>query len=128
MLENIQRYQQVGSNVHISVTVTVSIYNVLYLDQIHNFFNSLGINCSFNLLHNPESMNIRALPEAAKLGVKDHLLAKFDNPLKQSIVDFMELPLDNKDFFHVTKQIDQQRNQSFANTFPEMYKLIKQYE
>lgn len=126
--ENIKRYHQIGLNIHISVTVTVSIYNVLYLDQIHNLFGSLGINCSFNLLHNPESMNIRALPDSAKLAVKAHLLEKFDNPLKRSIIDFMKLPLDNRDFFQVTKQIDQIRNQSFQDIFPEMYELIKEYE
>jgi len=135
VLENIFRYQQLGadsSTIKISVTVTVSIYNVLDLEKILKFFNDVKIDCSFNLLHNPEHLNIRALPDSAKFAVKNHLLKKFNHPLKRPIMEFIELPLESPDviheFFRVTNSVDQQRNQSFKDTFPEMYKLIKKYE
>lgn len=135
VIDNILKYKQLSKtyqNIKLSATVTVSIYNVLYLDRILKYFNDLQITCSFNLLHNPEHLNIRALPEPAKFQVKNHLLKKFNHPLKRPIMEFIELPLDNagliKEFFSVTNNVDRERNEIFADTFPEMYELIKQYE
>ena len=135
VIDIISKYQKLSLNndtIKISVTVTVSIYNVLYLEKILKFFNDLKINCSFNLLHNPEHLNVRALPDPVKFAVVNHLLKKFNHPLKRSIMEFIEIPLDTtnliKEFFKVTYQVDQQRNQNFPTTFPEMYELIRKYE
>lgn len=132
VLENILKYKNISSNIKVSVTVTVSIYNILDLGKILKFFNEYKINCSFNLLHNPEYMNIRALPDNSKLEVAEQVNEKFKHPLAASIIDFMKMPLDKKnlinEFMSITYNIDKQRNQRFAITFPEMYKLLKQYE
>lgn len=135
VLTNILKYKELSiscSTIVVSVTVTVSIYNVLDLNTILNYFNNLKINCSFNLLHDPAYFNIRALPEPVKFQVKNYLLKKFNHPLKRPIMEFIELPLEDpnviKEFFKTTSVVDTQRNQSFASTFPEMYQLIKNHE
>lgn len=135
VLNNILKYQKLSNNIpsiKTSVTVTVSIFNVLDLDKILKFFNDLQINCSFNLLHNPEYYNLRILPTTAKLAVKNHLLKKFNHPLKRPIMEFVDLEIDTENsienFFAITNKIDNLRNQSFKNTFPEMFNLIKMYE
>lgn len=135
VFDNILKYKNLSAtykNIQISITVTVSIYNVLYLEEIRKFFNDYKINCSFNLLHNPEYLNIRALPDNAKEEVKNHLSTKFNHYLKHPMIDFINMPLDDKnlikEFFKVTNEYDKQRGQRFCNTFPEMYTLINDYE
>lgn len=135
VVDNILKYKKLSEDhpqIQIAITVTVSIYNILDLEKILKFFTNMSLTCSFNLLHNPEYMNIRALPEDVKFTVKNHLLKKFNHPLKRPIMEFIELPLDTpdlvKEFITQTFQIDQQRNQSFEATFPEMYNLIRKYE
>lgn len=135
VLENVLKYKDLSQtcpNIEISITVTLSIYNILDLKEIQDFFEDYQINCSFNLLHNPEYMNIRCLPESVKLSVKEHLVRNFNNNLQKSIIDFLELPLSNtnliQDFFKHTYQIDILRKQKFKDIFPTLYEIIKQYE
>lgn len=135
VLENILKYKKLSQtypNIEISITVTISIYNILDLKEIESFFNNYEVNCIFNILHNPEHMNIRCLPDSVKSLVKQHLVNNFDNNLQKSIIDFLELPIDNKnlfkDFFKHTNQIDIVRNQKFKDIFPTLYEMIKHYE
>lgn len=135
VLNNILKYKKLSNDVQsiqISVTVTVSIFNIMYLDKIFNFFNNLGIHCSFNILHNPEYYNLRILPADSKLAVKNHLIEKFNHPLKKPIMDFIDLEIDTensiKEFLKVTSDIDNLRDQSFADTFPEMFNLIEMHD
>jgi len=132
VLDTIHRYKKLSvehDNIQIMVTVTVSIYNILELPKIFNFFKSRNINCSFNMLHNPEFMNIRALPSDCKIYVKNFLNKNLQHNLKTAIIEFLELEMENKEliknFIEETDKVDKNRDQKFQETFPEMYELIK---
>ena len=78
-----------------------------------------------------KKMPIVELPDQIKQQVRSKLLA--NNPSWQitSILDFMDMPLSNQPqlwtkFLESTKKLDLLRQQDLAETFPELWQLIKQ--
>lgn len=129
VLDNIKKYKSIP-NINLSITITVSIYNIWYINQIVEYFNKLNINSSINILHNPEHFCIKNLPDDIKNTISTHLAATKQHHLIENIINFMNEPGTNlvAQFFDFTNTYDQLRNQQFQNTFPEMYNLIKTYE
>lgn len=127
VLENILKYKALSvahSNIKVGITITVSIYNILYINDIINYFQDLGISAGINVLHTPEFLNIKNLPKEVKSEISNYKL------LPLSVISYMNL--DNydliKDFFDYTNRYDQTRNQQFQKTFPKIYNLLKSYE
>jgi hypothetical protein len=119
--------------------VTVGILNVLYLKEFVERMKPLGIPILFNMVHYPHHYSIVNLPTTVKDVIKEKLLAiDFGNlldpysPTIDNITNFMygsecdsELL---KTFFHKTKIHDEFRKDSFSETFPELYELLKDYD
>ena len=129
--KNLDRYQELvrqHSNINMCVCVTVCAYNILYLGEIEQYFKTRGIGYFFNMVHHPQHINVRVLPDQVKAQVRTHLAGAGHQVA--SILDFMDMPLDNQSelwakFWSTTKKLDLLREQDLAETFPEFYDVIK---
>lgn len=129
--KNLDRYQELvrnHSNISMCVCVTVCAYNIWYIQDIEQYFKQRGIGYFFNMVHHPEHINVRVLPDAVKAQVREHLAGASHQVA--SILDFMDMPLGNQSelwakFWSTTKKLDLLREQDLALTFPEFYDLIK---
>jgi len=79
------------------------------------------------MVHHPEHINVRVLPDAVKAQVREKL--KSAGSQIASVLDFMDMPLNNQTelwakFWETTKKLDLLRQQDLALTFPEFYQLI----
>jgi hypothetical protein len=106
----------------------VCAYNILYLGEIEQYFKTRGIGYFFNMVHHPQHINVRVLPDAVKQHVRTHLEGVGHQVA--SILDFMDMPLDNQSelwtkFWSTTKKLDLLRKQDLAQTFPELHDVIK---
>ena len=109
--ENIKKFQELEHNfpnICLSVSHTVSIYNVLDLDKFKQWCEDEELPQPYiGLVTRPEYLNIKCAPEDFKNSLAN---IDFDNFLKHATI------LDNK------------RGQSFKDTFPELWILIKERE
>lgn len=126
---NLDRYQdlvRMNPNISMNVCVTVCAYNIWYLDEIQRYFANRKIGCFFNMVHHPQHINVRVLPDSVKAQVRAKL--KSAGSQIDSVLDFMDMPLDNQTelwakFWSTTKKLDLLRQQDLASTFPEFYQL-----
>lgn len=135
---NIELYKDLQTrlpNVSVAVCVTVCALNVLYIGQLFEYFCQKGMTVFTNLVHIPEYLNIRCLPNDVKSQIVQHL--QQERPIPQyarlfltQIANFMQMPHADShrhwmDFCRKTDQIDHLRSQEFQTTFPEMWQLAK---
>ena len=141
-LDNMQKYKELAIKHNVNMTlrlyVTVGILNVLYLKEFVERMKPLGIPILFNMVHYPHYYSIVNLPTKVKDVIKEKLLSiDFENlldtnsPTIDNITNFMYGsecdPELLKTFFHKTKIHDEFRKDSFSETFPELYELLKVY-
>jgi sulfatase maturation enzyme AslB (radical SAM superfamily) len=131
--QNLSRYQELvqnNANIRMHVCITVCNLNVLYVTELYQYFRDRGLPAFFNMVHYPQHLNVRSLPDQIKQQVRSKLLSKPANWQISSILDFMDMPLDNQPqlwtkFLESTKKLDLLRQQDLASTFPELWQLIK---
>jgi len=142
-LANIRMYQELSRkysvNMKIRLYVTVGILNVWYIKEFIEYVEHLNIPVTFNMVHYPHHYSITNLPEEVKDIVKKKLLSiNFKNvldphsPTATNIINFMYgTKTDSnqlKTFFLKTRIHDEYRKESFNNTFPELFGILKKYE
>jgi hypothetical protein len=131
---NLARYQNLvrnHSNIRMHVCITVCVLNVLQVAELQEYFVSKEIRVFFNMVHHPQYLNVRAMPDAVKQQVRAKLEAGVPNWQITSILDFMYMPLDNQPalwakFLESTKKLHLLRQQDLASTFPELAEMINQ--
>ena len=129
-MSNLDAYQNMAArlgNIDMNVSCTVSALNVYYTDEIWQFFHSRGIHVGFNILHRPDHLNMRILPDAAKQQIADRL-SSTGTPA-QNLIPMLMSPMDNPtkammDFWVITQGYDDLRGESYQDTFPEFYKIL----
>jgi organic radical activating enzyme len=110
------------SNVDTNITVTVTPLNVYYIDQIVEELKQMfNLTVDVNMVTNSE-YDIRHLP----VNVKSYLI---NNLKTMSVVNFLKQTIPGCDiewpkFCQTTDKLDQLRNQSFSQTFPDWWKLL----
>lgn len=136
-LKKITRYKGFS----IRVTATIQNYNVLSITDLLEFVESLNLPINLNILQGPEYLNIRVMPEPARLVAAKRLreytdsspMAKRDEGMALTIANvILELEQGSENtyqeglrkFMIFTNDIDRSRNQSFKSTFPELYNYI----
>jgi len=116
---------QAHNNVMVKITLTITPLNVFYVDQIlvdlQNTFNHV---VNINIVTTPE-YDIRHLP----IPVKKMLMNTLKN---QKIVNFLSKTIPGCDiewpkFCRATDKLDQLRDQSFSETFPEWWTILNPY-
>jgi len=131
--QNLSRYQELvrdNANIRMHVCITVCSLNVLYVTDLQQYFRDRGLPAFFNMVHYPQHLNVRSLPDQIKQQVRSKLLSKPADWQITSILDFMNMPLANQPqlwtkFLESTKKLDLLRQQDLALTFPELWELIK---
>jgi organic radical activating enzyme len=112
-------------NIEKNIALTINTLNVFYMDQIkHDLEKTFGLKVSLNIVTTPE-YDIRHLP----LPVKTMLINTLQD---QRIVEFLKNPIPGCDiewpkFCRATDKLDQLRNQSFADAFPEWWEILEPY-
>src|ERR1035437_520701 len=135
VVENLRKYKEAtdSKKINIIVYITVSLYNIFYLDELISFSKeNFRLPIVLNLVHFPKKMSIRHLSSEMKKIVIEKInkinwkdIKVLDNGIK-TISDFMMESEGNglQDFIDVTKLHDKYRNQSFEKTFPEYWNMI----
>lgn len=136
VIESYKKFsQQYNVNMIFRIYTTVGILNVWYLKEFFDFFESFNMKVVLNLVHYPTHYSIINLPPEIKDTIKKKLLE-----IKPSSIDNYSANIDNiinymygqefnpdefKEFFKRTEMHDKYRNESFKDTFPELYKLLR---
>ena len=132
---NIQRFallRKTMPNLQLQCCSTVNVFNVRYIDQLAHWIMLQGFDFVYwNMMHDAWYFSIATLPDTAKVAVAEHLLAADVPPQYRAefdrIVDFMNSGASTDGFMTRMKiaDLDQKRNQDFAEVAPEMAKLIQ---
>ena len=124
---NIRLYltkKSVESNLKLSISHTVSIFNVLYLPEFTKWCLQNNFDRPYlGLLSDPSMYSIKSLPKF----LKDKITEKLSRYKFENVVSYMnsENLNDFNQGLKYTELLDQQRNQSISKTFPEFYQLLK---
>lgn len=142
IVDHFKRFHETIDNSYkkISINLTTSALNVLYLPEIITDFYALGflhedglpVNVSF--VFNPEPFKVTIFTKEQKEIIKAKLLAFAESPGNgrfignmHSVINFMESEDDSAlmdQFKQTIASIDSLRNESFSQTFPELSELI----
>ena len=143
VLINIAKYKELAVKYNVKMTLrfytTVGILNVLYLKDFFDFIKDYDMQVVLNLVHYPHHYSIVNLPTEVKDIIKEKLASIEVNnmltawsPSIDNIVNFMYGsecdPVLLKTFFDKTRIHDRYRKDSFNETFPELFEIIKKYE
>lgn len=117
--KNIKKFVELQhqSNIKITVNFTVSIFTWQRAQAFKQWAQSQNLNkINFNILNDPWVYSIKSLPSQFKNKLP---ATQFDN-----IVSTQEKQDWFTEFMQATKKLDQQRGQSFVETFPELKSIL----
>lgn len=139
VLRHIEKYIEFrdrNPQVSTGVCLTISNFNVYYIDEVVNFFENQGIGVYLNLVHEPKHQNATCLPNDVKKKVEE----KVRNGLKNSptdwhahlginnIMNYMNSkeynPDDYAKWIAEIKTHDKYRKQNFTEIFDEYAKIL----
>jgi len=119
--------QQNIASVRLSVSHTISAYNILYLDEFFAW-------CEQKTLPRPWCCGVHApahmRPQVYKKSIKDKIVKKLQQSDKQDVITWSEYLQSNdsseyyEKFLQMKDAHDTYRNTNFAKTFPELQELI----
>lgn len=125
---NVQKYQRYAlqhRNIKLSISHSVSIFTVYYLPQFLEWCKMAYLPAPYlGLVSNPLHYSITALPAGAKQAIEAHF---HNDPRLTGIVKAMWAKDDSDQLDLLVKYVkilDKQRQQNFAETFPELYNLL----
>lgn len=128
--ENIDKFKKLNKTHYtVDVFTTVSIFNVLDLPKIYNYFHSEDIPISFNLLEYPEEFSIKNIPVEDRKNVVDIILSENKNINEYEFVinilndktNYLDL---NRKFHQHVSIVDKIRNQKFSDYYPVMAEIM----
>lgn len=111
--------------------ITVSAINVYYLDEVLDRMSQLGLKPFINHVFNPDYYKIENLPSQIKSAIHDKLSQYHNTKLIDFILKMLTTPenLEQWQWFKkFTKAKDKYRNESFADTCPDYYKILNGYD
>jgi radical SAM protein with 4Fe4S-binding SPASM domain len=128
LVNNVEQYlAKTEANFRLSVSHTVSAYNVYYLDEFFSWCYNIGLPRPWlGRVHRPVHMSPTVWSAATRKFIADHLNNSQYNDVKQ----WAQLMANNDDseyFDEFKKKLqlhDQHRKLDFANTFPELANYI----
>jgi len=128
LTENVNKYQQITQkNISLSVSHTVSAYNIFYLDEFFSWCYTVGLPRPWlGRVHNPAHMRPAVWSaEAKKIIIEQLSTSTYEDIKKWCIllenIDDSEL---FKSFRENTHKLDQYRHLDFRKVFPELNKFI----
>ena len=131
---NIQKFKELKQelgNIHLQVCSTINVFNVMYLEGLAHWIDSVGFdNIYWNILHNEESVSIRSLSTQAKeIAIKKLQSAQVNSQHSkefENAIRFMQQgsSLDGKELLRKVKDKDQIRNENLWDHHQELAKAI----
>jgi MoaA/NifB/PqqE/SkfB family radical SAM enzyme len=125
--DNVAEYVDQQSQIRLSVSHTVSAYNIYYLDEFFSWCYNQGLPRPWlGRVHNPVHMRVGVWPLTVRQMISEHLLTS----KHQDIKVWAQLLLASDDHQHFdqfrqrVQQHDQYRNTNFKHTFPELAQYI----
>ena len=133
--ENLDRFRdlkEIHKNIQLQVCCTVNVFNVLYIEHVAEWIDRNDFDFVYwNIMHDAWYFSIATLPDSAKQHISDHLHS-VDVPVQfrqefDRIIDFMNNGASTDGFMLRMKiqDLDNKRNQDFAQVAPKMAKLIE---
>jgi len=111
-------------NTDFEIICTVSIFNLLSLDSINNFFKEQDWSVYFNVASWPDYLLLHNIPEETKKHINvGPKFADIEQYMKMKQCDQSAW----KQFVQYTTELDKNRGLSFKNTFPTLYELVKKH-
>jgi radical SAM protein with 4Fe4S-binding SPASM domain len=122
------KQSKIKSNIKLSVSHTVSAYNIYYLDEFVSWCYNIGLPTPWlSRLHFPKHMRPTVWPENIRTLIAEHLKTSTDAAV-QIWADILKTE-DDSAYFEMfmtrTQQHDEYRNTDFSTTFPELTRLIR---
>lgn len=123
---NIQKYK--NCNFDLDIVCTISIFNVLDLDDVANYASTNSIDIDFQFLDRPEYFSVLNIQNTAPI-IKKLYASKFQSVQKLAEY-FSDKPYRELKFELEAelKKIDIRRNENFEYTYPEMHKILFEIE
>jgi len=130
VLNNVKKYIEFRAkldNVRLSVSHTVSAYNIFYIPEFLRWCSEIGLPTPWlGRVHNPTHMRPSVWPIAIKQTIVDHLTSD-PHPISQTWAGLLMNQDDSQyysEFIEKTKWHDQYRGLNFKETFPELAHFI----
>jgi hypothetical protein len=134
VFKNLQKFIDLSiqhDTVSVYICLTVSIFNIWYLDEIIKGLSKYGVNVGVNVVYTPEQYDFRHLPQP----VKNTLIERFTNytgPGKNKLEPIVKLLQNNipdcniyfPKFWYELNNLDQIRNVKFAEVMPEYFEAL----
>lgn len=124
-------------NLKLQLYVTIGIFNILYLEEILNELRKFDIPLVFNVVHYPHHFTLVNFPN----NVKNEIKNKLENinvdgieflswsPTVDNLIRYMfdrEMnPEEYRKFWEYIEMHDNYRNESFSDTFPKLFELLR---
>ena len=123
VLETVQQLTELKntySNILLDINYTVSVFTFLYAHQFEHYAKDvLKVDkVNFNILEDPKHYSIKSLPLDVKHRVPENNM--FYNLIGKTPMDNWELT-----FTEITSNIDNRRNQLFAENFQELNYILR---
>jgi sulfatase maturation enzyme AslB (radical SAM superfamily) len=111
-------------NTDYEIICTVSIFNVLSLEDIDSFFKARNWSVYYNVVHFENHLLLHNIPDVLKKHIK--IPSKFHDI--EQYINMRNCNIDHWDsFVRYTKILDKNRGTSFKNTFPALHNLAKKH-
>ena len=132
--ENVRRFEllkQNQNNIDLQLCFTVNVLNVLYLDQLLNWAETIDFDTyHWNMLHGPEEMSIAGLTAEAKQQIVEILQQKkFNWKFKKEISNVIAMinngtSIDPNHLLSKLSITDKYRKQHLGKTHPELARIL----
>ncbi len=133
VLENIAQFTRVGPRVRVDVNATPSALSILQLPELVAWAETQRLHLGINALSGAQFLDPRVLPVSVKVEVRrrfEAMAPPADRTLRRSL-SAMLAQMDAEDwsaalpmFVQHTQTLDRARQQRFAETFPDLARLI----
>ncbi len=117
--------------VQVTAICTVGILNIYYVPEILDKLDELNIKVFLNTIDIPNYYSIKCLPMAIKTPIKEKLNRYHSKTRINFFLNYLDCDEDLsiwEDFKFWTKEKDEYRKENFSITYPEFYKIIKDYD
>jgi organic radical activating enzyme len=134
LVENIDRMKQHqwSTPVQFTAIVTVSTLNIYYLPELLTQLEKMNLHYFLNVIYGVEYYNFVHLAAQIKHSIIEKLKTFHDQTRIQFLITMLEQSQENIDHWNQfkfwTNEKDLYRKENFADTYPEFYKILHNYD
>jgi organic radical activating enzyme len=126
-------YSKSNPNIRVLSRPTVTVFNMMYMPETIDWIISRGMLCNPTHLTYPEWLSITIFPNEIKNAIREkYETYEYETAESKSLSSYLISYMDSMnnqgklaDFVNHTKFLDEQRNQSFVETFPYLSAMMR---